>query len=239
MSALLRGARVFSSETENNASVKQEMTTNINVKLKDRTSNERERERQPRHRHSSSSRDSHPSYPTLSPYNDVNFTQDRGADITMPTTMGEVGAMLSSPSPVYNQHQPVVRSLTIDEENALRACNDELENEKQILSQKNNVLEALLEAYEGAPIVMHGLLILESKKLIEIIQTLTQADKVEILANDPVGCGCCGSNPYFTVSKIFCICDGKRSEFKVQFNEEYSLLIRHGVSLKIVRQSTG
>jgi hypothetical protein len=34
MTALLRGARVFSNETENNASVKQEMTTNINVKLR-------------------------------------------------------------------------------------------------------------------------------------------------------------------------------------------------------------
>jgi hypothetical protein len=155
-----------------------------------------------------------------------------------PTTPTIAGAF-QSPCPAANQAQPGARSLTIAEENALKAYNEELENEKAALASKNNVLEALLEAYEGAPVVLHGLLILESKKLIEIIQTLTQADKVEILANDPVGCGCCGKNPYFTVSKIFCVTEGKRAEFKVTFNEEYSLLIRHGVSVKIVRQSTG
>jgi phosphatidylglycerophosphatase A len=99
------------------------------------------------------------------------------------------------------------------------------------------VLEALLEAYEGSPIVVHGLLILECKKLIEIIQTLTQADKVEILADEVIGCAC-SHKSYMAVSKIFCIVDTKRLEFKVQFNEQYSLLVRHGVSLKMVKENT-
>jgi hypothetical protein len=75
MSALLRGARVFSNETENNASVKQEMTTNINVKLKGDNNNRTGGAGPPFHPPSSGPA-SYPSQGPIYPNIDaVNFTQ--------------------------------------------------------------------------------------------------------------------------------------------------------------------
>jgi hypothetical protein len=221
MSALLRGARVFSNETENNASVKQEMTTNINVKLKPEQHIKAPIQaplNQPL------------SYPSIAPMNDVNFTP--------PTTDTEYQPRPSPPptiteaypypSPAYNLPQLVPRSVDLS---------GALVEQKAALEAKVKVLEALLNIYESAPILIKGLIIVTNKKLIEIIQTLTGCEKVELLLDDYV-VGCCGSSnaSIATVTKIFVVdSQGTRNEFKVAYNAEYSLLLRHGVSLKIIR----
>jgi hypothetical protein len=222
MSALLRGARVFSNETENNASVKQEMTTNINVKLRPEAQN---RAIPP----PMNPVLSQPIYPTIS---DANFTQPTGQEFPPPTphqNMNKTMEQSAYRSPQYNQPLIVPRSVNINE--GLGAV------EKNELESKVRVLEALLSIYESAPILIKGCLIISQKKLIEIIQILTGLEKVELLTDD-FALGCCGgsSSSIVTVSKIFVVdgC-GNRSEFKVAYNSEYSLLLRHGVNLKIVR----
>jgi hypothetical protein len=233
MSALLRGARVFSNETENNASVKQEMTTNINVKLKP----EQHINKPPSPLQAPLNP---PYYPTIGPpSSDVNFTPPtaqsmepdypptlRQAQPPPPTTIADP---YPYQSPAYNQHPLAPRSVDLSES---------LSEQKQALEAKVKVLEALLNIYESAPILIKGLIIVTNKKLIEIIQILTGCEKVELLLDDYVGGGCCASaNAHIaTVSKIFIVdSQGTRNEFKVAYNAEYSLLLRHGVSLKIVR----
>jgi hypothetical protein len=111
------------------------------------------------------------------------------------------------------------------------------ENENLILESRCKVLEALLGIYESAPILIKGCLIISQKKLIEIIQLLTNSDKVELLTEE-FSFGCCGgsSSSLVSVSKIFVAdVNGNRSEFKVAHNQEYSLLLRHGLNLKLVR----
>jgi hypothetical protein len=220
MSALLRGARVFSNETENNASVKQELTTNINVKVRG-ANNEN---KIPLNQTSplSISPPSGPMYPSLDP---INFH---------PASTEEAYAIPQIPqippsqyqSPLFNQPQIADRSVALNEN-----------SDKFVLENKVKVLEALLGIYESAPILIKGCLIVSQKKLIEIIQLLTGSEKVELLTED-FTFGCCGgsSSSLVAVSKIFVVDpNGNRCEFKVAFNSEYSLLLRHGLNLKLVR----
>jgi hypothetical protein len=226
MSALLRGARVFSNETENNASVKQEMNTNINVRLKPTQQNTQGNTSGPAY-------PSPPSYPSISPeYNprneNVNFTQEYHdpppdpIEQRCPLIQSPIMDQLRSPFPVFRQPQPVERSADIND-------TGELEN-------KIKVLEALLAIYEGQPIIIKNCLIVSQKKLIEIIQILTGADDVELLTED-VSLGCCGSSKvgFVAISKIFVVFGKNRTEFKVSHNAEYSLLLRHGLNLKLIR----
>jgi hypothetical protein len=228
MSALLRGARVFSNETENNASVKQEMTTNINVKLR---GDNNKGGPGPPPRPITPGPASYPSqvpiYPNINEA--ANFTQ-------LPQTpRGIIGAENGMTNMEPSQYEypvnrgPPIQQPPIQQERAL-----DLEAEEN-KDAKIKVLEALLEAYEGSPVVIKGFLTLHHKKLIEIIQILTEADKVELMTDDGDGCGC-GGYKYAIISKIFIVGqNGKRGEFKVNYNEEYSLLIRHGVNLKLCR----
>jgi hypothetical protein len=219
MSALLRGARIFSNETENNASVKQEMTTNINVKLKpeQHTKTVQAPVQAPIQA---------PYYPSIGPSSEVNFTQPTAptTEPDYPPTMQRqpppppmMTAEYPFPSPAYNPHQLAPRSAELSD-----ALID-----KQVLEAKVKVLEALLNIYESAPILIKGLIIVTNKKLIEIIQTLTGCEKVELLLDDYV-IGCCGSSSnsgFATVTKIFLIdSQGTRNEFKVAYDAEYSLL---------------
>ena len=65
-----------------------------------------------------------------------------------------------------------------------------------------------------------------------IIKVLTNAEKVEFSLDEDKSCTCCNSK-YIYISKIFVTKDGKTQEFKHAYNEKYSLLTKHGVSLKI------
>jgi hypothetical protein len=222
MSTLLRGARVFSNETENNASVKQELTTNINVKVRGANNENRSPV------NANAGPMSAPVYPTIG---DINFTP--------PTAENDYGAVQvphqhpsAYPSVPYNQ-PPIgpLASRSVDSsgliDNSLSAA----------LESKVKVLEALLGIYESAPILIKGCLIISQKKMIEIIQLLTSSDKVELLTED-ITFGCCAgaSSSLVSVSKIFVVdTNGNRCEFKVAFNSEYSLLLRHGLNLKLVR----
>ena len=80
------------------------------------------------------------------------------------------------------------------------------------------VLEALLSCYENNPLIIN--------------KVLTAAEKVEFSLDEDKSCTCCNSK-YIYISKIFITKDSKTQEFKHAYNEKYSLLQRHGISLKI------
>jgi hypothetical protein len=220
---LLRGARVFSNETENNASVQQEMKTNINIKLKP-TQQTTTQQQQPSP--IGPPYPGPPSYPSIQPQDPVNFTTPAPDEYPQ---QARSPLLTSEPyqyqSPAYNQLQPVNRSVDIGTSGKI----DELEN-------KLKVLESLLAIYEGQPVIVKGCLIVSQKKLISIVQLLTGADDVELLT-DEIDLGCCGSSKigFVTVNKIFVVFNHNRTEFKVSHNAEYSLLLRHGLNLKLIR----
>ena len=94
------------------------------------------------------------------------------------------------------------------------------------------VLEALLACYENNPIMINKFVVCKYETLMDIIKTLTGGEKVEFTLDEDKSCTCCNSK-YIYISKIFVTKDGKAQEFKHGWNEKYSLLQRHGISLKI------
>ena len=94
------------------------------------------------------------------------------------------------------------------------------------------VLEALLACYENNPIMINKFVVCKYETLMDIIKTLTGGDKLEFTLDEDKSCTCCNSK-YIYISKIFVTKDGKAQEFKHGWNEKYSLLQRHGISLKI------
>ena len=94
------------------------------------------------------------------------------------------------------------------------------------------VLEALLSCYENNPLIINKFVVCQYNTLMNIIKVLTAAEKVEFSLDEDRSCTCCNSK-YIYISKIFVTKEGKTQEFKHAYNEKYSLLQRHGISLKI------
>ena len=94
------------------------------------------------------------------------------------------------------------------------------------------VLESLLSCYENNPLIINKFVVCQYETLMNIIKVLTNGEKVEFSLDEDKSCTCCNSK-YIYISKIFVTKDGKTQEFKHAFNEKYSLLQRHGISLKI------
>ena len=94
------------------------------------------------------------------------------------------------------------------------------------------VLEALLACYENNPVMINKFVVCKYETLMDIIKVLTGGDKVEFQLDEDKSCTCCNSK-YICINKIFVTKDGKSQEFKYGWNEKYSLLQRHGISLKI------
>ena len=187
----LNRARILSSE--NDASVKQEQSTNINIKI------------QPKQ-----------SQPTVQPIpqhqrvpsnQSVNFTQ----------------AETNSPSP---SAQPT--NNTFQERGII-----DLGADITSLEMKNKFLEILLSIYETNPVKVNDLLICHSQTLMELIKILTNADKVELIVNDESGCtGCLSNTKYLSIDRILVYINNESFDLKYQFNNVYTELIRHNISLK-------
>ena len=101
------------------------------------------------------------------------------------------------------------------------------------LEMKNKFLEILLSIYETNPIKVNDLLICHSQTLMELIKILTNADKVELIVNDESGCtGCLSNTKYLSIDRILVYINNESFDLKYQFNNVYTELIRHNISLK-------
>lgn len=119
--------------------------------------------------------------------------------------------------------------------NELQTQLDDLTNDISDLETKNKFLELLIQVYENNPIKLNSYLICKSSILMEIIKLLTNCDKVELIIDDNIGCvGCVSKHKYTYISKIFVTKNNKTEDLKYAYNDVYSKLIQHGISLKIV-----
>ena len=101
------------------------------------------------------------------------------------------------------------------------------DKEKQI-----EILELLLEIYENNPLIINRVVICKSSQLMHLIKLITDAEKVELLMDDDKNCTC-GKTTYRAIGSIFVTKDGKSVDFKYGFNDKYTLLMKHAISLKI------
>ena len=141
------------------------------------------------------------------------------------------GAPLPTPMPqeqlntVAYPYQSVVPTVNPIQERSSDLTEDLADTDAQI-----EVLEALLSCYENNPLIINKFVVCQYNTLMNIIKVLTSADKVEFSLDEDRSCTCCNSK---YISKIFVTKDGKTQEFKHAYNENYSLLQRHGISLNI------
>ena len=131
--------------------------------------------------------------------------------------------------PIY---PPVDRSTEINE---LQTQVDDSTNNISDLETKNKFLELLIQIYEDNPIKLNSYLICKSSILMDIIKLLTNFDKVELIIGENIGCvGCVSKNKYTYISKIFVTTNNKTEDLKYAYNDIYSKLIQHSISLKEV-----
>ena len=105
---------------------------------------------------------------------------------------------------------------------------DIAQKEKQI-----EILELLLNIYENNPLIVNSLVICKAHDLMQLIKLITDAEKVEIMLDADKTCSC-SSSKFTYIESIFVTKDGKTVDFKFGFNDKYTLLIKHAISLKVV-----
>ena len=205
--------RILSSENDASVKVQQDQNTNITLKLE----------------HTPSQADLKESVPQINaspPYAPPGFTPGTPLPIPLPQeASGMVGYPYPSVVPTVNPIQE--RSIDLTEDLADKDAQIEVLEALQI-----EVLEALLSCYENNPLIINKFVVCQYNTLMNIIKVLTSAEKVEFSLDEDRSCTCCNSK-YIYISKIFVTKDGKTQEFKHAYNEKYSLLTKHGVSLKI------
>lgn len=105
---------------------------------------------------------------------------------------------------------------------------DIAQKEKQI-----EILELLLNIYENNPLIVNSLVICKAQDLMQLIKLITDADKVELMLDADKSCSC-SSSKFTYVDSIFVTREGKTVDFKLAFNDKYTLLLKHAISLKAV-----
>ena len=215
--------RILSSENDASVKVQQDQNTNITLKLEHTPSQADLKESAPQINTSPpyAPPGFTPGAPMPTPINPEQFNTGAYPSVSAVPTVSPIPTA-GDPSAVnYGYVPPQVQTRDID----LTA--DIEDKDRQI-----EVLESLLSCYENNPLIINKFVVCQYETLMNIIKVLTNGEKVEFSLDEDKSCTCCNSK-YIYISKIFVTKDGKTQEFKFAFNEKYSLLQRHGISLKI------
>ena len=108
----------------------------------------------------------------------------------------------------------------------------------KLVKTKDAITQALsimLNLVEHNPLIVNKYIISPKEILINLIQLLTEADKVDIImAVEDVECGCTSSskNNYSVIDKIYVSKDGSTSILKYGFAECLQVLENHRISTK-------
>lgn len=153
--------------------------------------------------------------------NGVNVKQTQNTTITLKSDDPEVSLEVVQPQVTAAQVSPAA-------ERDIDLTVDITDKEKQI-----EILELLLQIYENNPLIVNKFVVCKGVDLVNLIKLITNADKVELMLSEDFGCTC-GSNKYVTVDNIFITKGGKSVEFQQGFNDKYTLLLKHSISLKLI-----
>ena len=105
----------------------------------------------------------------------------------------------------------------------------------KVVKTKDAITQALsimLNLIEHNPLIVNKYIISPKDILINLIQLLTEADKVEIIMNVDVDCGCSANNKYSIIDKIYVSKDGSTSILKYNYAEALQILETHRISTK-------
>lgn len=109
---------------------------------------------------------------------------------------------------------------------------------KESVGNKDNIIEAyslLLKIVENNPLVINKFIIAKGSELAQLIQLLTEADRVDINKSDDVDCHCLNKSiSYSAVEKIYVVKDNQTFNFKYAYPNANKILDEHHISVKIV-----
>ena len=129
-----------------------------------------------------------------------------------------------------------VKTREISSEEDMKADYEQL---LKVVKTKDAITQALsimLNLIEHNPLIVNKYIISPKDILINLIQLLTEADKVDIImAVEDVECGCTSSsknNNYGVIDKIYVSKDGNTTILKYGFAEALQILETHRISTK-------
>ena len=126
--------------------------------------------------------------------------------------------------------QPTVQTRSVTDTNTL----DEL---LEMLNNSENVAKALImiiDIMQSNPLIINKLIVPYKQPFIDLVQTLTGADDVDIQFNDDVGCF--ASSKYKVVDDVYVIKSGDTQSLKYGFPEVLRLFDRFNISTKMIAQ---
>ena len=109
---------------------------------------------------------------------------------------------------------------------------------KESVANKDNIIEAyslLLKIVESNPLVINKYIIAKGSELAQLIQLLTDAERVDINKTEDVECHCFNASvSYSAIEKIYVVKDGQTFNFKYNFSNANKILDEHHISKKFV-----
>ena len=103
------------------------------------------------------------------------------------------------------------------------------------LEDKNKFLQLLLRIYQNNPLYVNSIVVCQSQDFMDLVKLLTKCDKVDLILNEDLACGGCGTDSKLIyVSRILITKNNETKEMKYAYNEAYSKLISFNISTKIV-----
>ena len=155
----------------------------------------------------------------------IKVKQDQNTNVTLKIDHAHTGAVTAEPTMVHYQSPD---ELPPQAERDIDLTADIAQKEKQI-----EILELLLQIYENNPLIVNSLVVCKANDLMQLIKLITDAEKVEIMLDADKTCQCSQSK-FSYIESIFVTKDGKSVDFKYGFNDKYTLLVKHAISLKVV-----
>lgn len=96
-------------------------------------------------------------------------------------------------------------------------------------SKTERVLKLMLDAYRDNPLHVNDYIVLQDKKLAELVKELTEADEVQLQISADIAC--CGSaSNIIYLDGIAVKKNDKLTDFKIGYNEEYTFLNSYRIS---------
>ena len=155
----------------------------------------------------------------------IKVKQDQNTNVTLKIDHARPTTIPAEPTVVHYQSPD---ELPPQAERDIDLTADIAQKEKQI-----EILELLLQIYENNPLIVNSLVVCKANDLMQLIKLITDAEKVEIMLDADKTCQCSQSK-FSYIESIFVTKDGKSVDFKYGFNDKYTLLVKHAISLKVV-----
>ena len=132
--------------------------------------------------------------------------------------------------PMAQPQQPPIQTRSAADTNTLDELYEKLNNSENVAK----ALILIIDIMQSNPLIINKLIVPYKQPFMDLVQTLTDADGVDIQFNDDVGCF--ASSKYRVVDDVYVIKNGDTQSLKYGFPEVLRLFDRFNISTKMIAQ---